>query len=69
MERPSWDEYFTHILEVTATRSPCQRLQVGCILVKHHRIISQGYNGFLPACTHTSIIRNQHEQATEIILL
>jgi dCMP deaminase len=33
-------------------------------LVKDNRIISQGYNGFLPGCPHTSIVRNNHEQAT-----
>tara|TARA_B100001059_G_scaffold10503_1_gene8598 strand:+ start:70 stop:501 length:432 start_codon:yes stop_codon:yes gene_type:complete len=62
--RLSWDEYFSEICEVTAKRSPCERLQVGCVLVKDHRIISQGYNGFLPGCPHQSIVRNDHEEAT-----
>lgn len=61
--RPSWNEYFKEIVQVTAKRSPCERLNVGCILVKDNRIISQGYNGFLPGCTHKSIIRDDHEQA------
>ena len=64
MERLSWDEYFSKIVSVTAERSPCERLQVGCLLVKENRIISQGYNGFLPGCPHESIIRDNHEQAT-----
>lgn len=64
MERLSWDEYFSKIVQVTSERSPCSRLQVGCILVKDNRIISQGYNGFLPGCPHTSIVRDNHEQAT-----
>lgn len=64
MERPSWDEYFKKICLVTKDRSSCHRLQVGCILVKDNRIISQGYNGFLPGCTHKSIVRNNHEQST-----
>ena len=63
-ERPTWDEYFTKIVQVTSERSPCRRLQVGCLLVKDNRIVSQGYNGFLPGCEHNSIIRNNHEQAT-----
>ena len=63
-ERISWDQYFSKIVEVTASRSPCKRLKVGCILVKDNRIISQGYNGFLPGCPHESIIRDNHEQAT-----
>ena len=62
--RPSWDDYFKEIVQVTSRRSPCERLQVGCLLVKDNRIISQGYNGFLPGCPHTSIVRNNHEQAT-----
>jgi len=64
MERLSWDEYFSKIVSVTAERSPCERLKVGCLLVKENRIISQGYNGFLPGCPHESIIRDNHEQAT-----
>ena len=64
MDRPSWDEYFKEIVQVTSKRSPCKRLQVGCLLVKDNRIISQGYNGFLPGCSHKSIIRDGHEQAT-----
>ena len=62
--RPSWDEYFKEIVQVTSKRSPCERLKVGCLLVRDNRIISQGYNGFLPGCPHTSIIRHKHEQAT-----
>lgn len=64
MSRPTWDEYFKEIVQVTAKRSPCERLQVGCLLVHENRIISQGYNGFLPGCQHTSIVRDNHEQAT-----
>jgi dCMP deaminase len=62
--RPDWDEYFKKIALVTSERSPCDRLHVGCVLVKDNRIISQGYNGFLPGCPHKSIIRDNHEQAT-----
>ena len=64
MERPSWKSYFKEIVEVTAKRSPCERMKVGCILVDDNRIISQGYNGFLPGCPHNSIVRDNHEQAT-----
>jgi len=63
-ERLSWDEYFSEIVKVASKRSPCERLQVGCLLVNDNRIISQGYNGFLPGCPHKSIIRDNHEQAT-----
>ena len=64
MNRPTWDEYFKEIVQVTAKRSSCERLNVGCILVSDNRIIAQGYNGFLPSCEHKSIVRDGHEQAT-----
>ena len=64
MERPSWTEYFKNLVLYTSTRSPCQRLKVGCVLVKDNRIISQGYNGFLPGAPHESKVVNEHEQAT-----
>ena len=41
--RLTWNDYFSKIVEVTAERSSCKRLQVGCLLVKDNRIISQGY--------------------------
>lgn len=61
-KRPTWDEYFSKIVLATRERSPCERLQVGCLLVKENRIISQGYNGYLPGCPHISIVRDDHEQ-------
>jgi dCMP deaminase len=64
MQRPTWDEYFKKIVLATKERSSCERLQVGCLLVKDNRIVSQGYNGFLPGCPHISKVRNNHEQAT-----
>ena len=63
-ERPDWNSYFKEIVQVTSKRSPCNRLKVGCLLVNDNRIVSQGYNGFLPGCNHKSIVRDGHEQAT-----
>ena len=62
--RPSWNEYFKQLAELTATRSGCKKLRVGCILVHNNRIVAQGYNGFLPSCPHDSHIVNGHEVAT-----
>lgn len=62
--RPSWNEYYKQLVEITAKRSPCKKLHVGCILVKDNRIISQGYNGYLPGAPHKQVIRNDHEVAT-----
>ena len=62
--RINWDEYFSEFSILTSKRSPCKRLQVGCILVKDNRVIATGYNGFLPGSSHTSIVRDNHEMAT-----
>jgi dCMP deaminase len=64
MDRPSWTEYFKQLALITSSRSPCERLKVGCVLVKDNRIISQGYNGFLPGAPHESKVIDNHEQAT-----
>lgn len=51
-----------------ASRSPCERLHVGCVVVtagdRRNRIVAAGYNGFLPGAPHTSRLRDGHEQAT-----
>ena len=64
MERISWDEYFIEFAKLTSKRSPCHRLQVGCVLVRDKRILSCGYNGFLPNAPHESIIEDNHEIST-----
>lgn len=63
-KRLSWDEYFMSVAFLISSRSPCKRLNVGCVIVKDNRIVSAGYNGFLPGEPHTSIVRDNHEQAT-----
>jgi dCMP deaminase len=63
--RISWDDYFMQTAELASVRSPCERLKVGCVLVKNNRLISMGYNGFLAGTDHQSIVRNGHEQATK----
>lgn len=62
--RLTWEQYFKELTALSAARSPCTRLKVGCLLVKENRIVSQGYNGFLAGCSHTSLVRAGHEQAT-----
>lgn len=43
--RPSWDQYFMEMAELTAKRSTCLRRQVGAVIVKDKHIIATGYNG------------------------
>ena len=66
--RPSWDEYFMATAMLISTRSPCERLHVGCVVVsggeRKNRIVAAGYNGFLPGTPHVSRVREGHEQAT-----
>lgn len=66
--RPSWDEYFMATAKLIASRSNCERLNVGCVIVssgaRKNRIIAAGYNGFLPGTPHVSRVRDNHEQAT-----
>lgn len=66
--RPSWDEYFMAMAFLISTRSVCERLAVGCVIVstgdQKNRVIAAGYNGFLPGTPHKSRVRDGHEQAT-----
>ncbi len=66
--RPSWDEYFMATAVLIASRSNCERLHVGCVIVtagdRKNRIVAAGYNGYLPGAPHTSRLREGHEQAT-----
>ncbi len=51
-----------------ATRSNCERLHVGCVIVtageRRNRLVAAGYNGFLPGTPHVSRVHDGHEQAT-----
>lgn len=62
-ERLNWDEYFMSIAILASKRSPCSRLNVGSVIVKNNRIISMGYNGYIPGAPHISRIENNHEQS------
>ncbi|MDB6128670.1 MAG: dCMP deaminase, partial [Verrucomicrobia bacterium] len=66
--RPSWDEYFMATAVLMSTRSNCERLHVGCVIVtggeRKNRIVAAGYNGYLPGTPHVSMVRDGHEQAT-----
>ena len=65
--RPTWDEYFMATALLMASRSSCERLHVGCVVVSggenRNRIVAAGYNGFLPGALHRSRMRDGHEQA------
>lgn len=52
MSRASWPEYFMKIARQVASRSTCDRLHVGCVLVKDKIILSTGYNGSVRGLPH-----------------
>lgn len=45
INRPSIDNYFMDIAKKVATRSTCNRHDVGAVIVGDNKIISTGYNG------------------------
>ena len=62
-ERLNWDEYFMSIALLASHRSPCERLNVGSVIVKNNRLISMGYNGYIPGAPHISRVYDNHEQS------
>lgn len=51
-ERIPWDQYFMLQAMVISTRSTCNRLSVGAIIVRDRRIIAGGYNGSVSGDDH-----------------
>lgn len=62
--RLAWDDYFISMAFLISSRSACDRLHVGCVLVKDTRVVSVGYNGYLPGAPHVSRVVDGHEQST-----
>jgi len=52
MGRVSWDRYFMNIAKQVASRATCDRLKVGCIIVRGRRILTTGYNGSVQGLDH-----------------
>jgi dCMP deaminase len=52
-ERPTWDEYFSRMVDAVAQRATCDRGRAGCVIVKEKQILVTGYVGSpkgLPHC-------------------
>lgn len=60
--RPSWDDYFMAVAKIIATRSTCDRLQAGAVLVLNKRIVSTGYNGSPPGLPHCVDVGHMMEE-------
>lgn len=50
--RKPWKEYWADIATLVATRSTCDRMHVGCVIVRDNIILSTGYNGSLRGAKH-----------------
>ena len=63
-KRIDWDQYFMIQAALLASRSTCNRLSVGAVLVRDKRIIAGGYNGSVSGDTHCiddgCYLRNGH---------
>jgi dCMP deaminase len=62
-DRPDWDQYFMSLAIDIATRSSCQYIDAGAIVVRKKRIIASGYNGAPPRdrdnCIYTGCRKDQ----------
>jgi len=51
-KRPTWIETFLEVCDIVSKRSTCLKRKVGCVIVKHNRIVATGYNGVPSKVTH-----------------
>jgi dCMP deaminase len=59
--RASWDRYFMDIARVVASRSTCDRKNVGAVIVRDRTILSTGYNGSIRGMPHCDEIGHMME--------
>ncbi len=67
--RPTWDEYFMMLAEVTRKRADCIRGPRAAIIIKENRIIATGYNGTphgIRNCSEGGCLRCQQREKGEI---
>ncbi|WP_257391540.1 deoxycytidylate deaminase [Cytobacillus gottheilii] len=66
-QRKSWDEYFMDIAIKVSTRATCDRLHVGCVIVKDKQIVSTGYNGSVSGEKHCDEIGHLYNDQNRCI--
>ena len=59
--RVSWEQYFMNIAHEVATRSTCDRKNVGAVIVREKSILSTGYNGSLQGLPHCDEVGHEME--------
>ncbi len=60
-KRVSWKRYFMNIAHEVATRSTCNRKQVGAVIVRDKTILSTGYNGSIRGLKHCDEVGHEME--------
>jgi dCMP deaminase len=50
-----WHNYFYRLTLEAASMSSCLRRKIGCVIVKHNRILSTGYNGAPSKVPHCEV--------------
>lgn len=52
MSRPSWDDYFIHVVDALSARATCNRGRSAAVFVRDNDIIASGYVGSPPNMPH-----------------
>ncbi len=52
MSRPPWVDYFLKFADAAASRSTCDRKNVGAVIVVDRQIVATGYNGSIAGLPH-----------------
>jgi dCMP deaminase len=76
-QRIGWKNYFMNIAHEVATRSTCDRKNVGAVIVRNKTILSTGYNGSIKGLSHCDevghemidghCVRTTHAEANAIV--
>ncbi|MEE9226793.1 MAG: dCMP deaminase family protein [Acidobacteriota bacterium] len=60
-QRVDWHTYFMNIARQAATRSTCDRKQIGAVIVRDRTILSTGYNGSIRGMPHCDEVGHDME--------
>ncbi|GAB2024707.1 deoxycytidylate deaminase [Lactovum odontotermitis] len=61
MTRPTLDQYFMEIAQLTSSRGTCDRRFVGALVVKDRHVIATGYNGSVSGDVHCDEVGHKME--------
>ena len=70
VKRIGWDEFFMKQAELFSSRATCNRLKVGCVIVRGNQLLSEGYNGSVkghPHCFDVGCLLNDEQRCIRCI--